>query len=375
MEILKYRKDANSPWQDIAAIVGPMGPQGEPGKDGANGIDGKDGYTPVKGVDYFDGEPGKDGKDGQDGYTPIKGVDYFDGKDGEPGPAGKDGAPGEKGADGAPGKDGATGENGIKVVTSLPTASANIPDDVIYKKGDKMYMCSTKSVTNKRIELKDNLRGATLKIAGTNGAMPEGTDFQYQLFNTRKDYNDNYFIAVGVAESGQGYFREDDNTSYHYFFGGYTVTIPDTVDEIVTTLDTTHPMYETVTYSKDDVYYWKEIFVTEAPSITIGTVTTGEPGTEVVITNTGTEQDAILNITIPKGDKGDRGEQGIQGIQGIQGEQGIPGEKGEQGEPGTNGIDGVDGKDGEDYILTDDDKSEIAQLVLATFPVSEEVSF
>lgn len=34
---------------------------------------GADGYTPVKGVDYFDGEPG---------YTPVKGVDYFDGKDG-----------------------------------------------------------------------------------------------------------------------------------------------------------------------------------------------------------------------------------------------------------------------------------------------------
>ena len=36
--------------------------------------DGKDGYTPIKGVDYFDG---KDGVDGKDGYTPIKGVDYF----------------------------------------------------------------------------------------------------------------------------------------------------------------------------------------------------------------------------------------------------------------------------------------------------------
>lgn len=33
---------------------------GPAGKDGANG---KDGYTPVKGVDYFDGAPGADGKD------------------------------------------------------------------------------------------------------------------------------------------------------------------------------------------------------------------------------------------------------------------------------------------------------------------------
>ena len=54
------------------------GPEGKPGKDG---------YTPVKGVDYFDGAPGPAGKDG---YTPVKGVDYFDGKDGAPGKDGKD---------------------------------------------------------------------------------------------------------------------------------------------------------------------------------------------------------------------------------------------------------------------------------------------
>ena len=39
----------------------------------------------------FDGADGKDGKDGQDGYTPVKGVDYFDGKDGADGQPGKDG--------------------------------------------------------------------------------------------------------------------------------------------------------------------------------------------------------------------------------------------------------------------------------------------
>ena len=37
-------------------------------------VNGKDGYTPVKGVDYFDG---KDGKDGADGKTPVKGTDYY----------------------------------------------------------------------------------------------------------------------------------------------------------------------------------------------------------------------------------------------------------------------------------------------------------
>lgn len=36
-----------------------------------------DGYTPVKGIDYFDGQDGQPGKDGADGHTPVKGVDYF----------------------------------------------------------------------------------------------------------------------------------------------------------------------------------------------------------------------------------------------------------------------------------------------------------
>lgn len=39
----------------------------------SKGDPGKDGYTPIKGVDYFDGKSIK----GDDGYTPIKGVDYF----------------------------------------------------------------------------------------------------------------------------------------------------------------------------------------------------------------------------------------------------------------------------------------------------------
>lgn len=64
-----------------------------------------------------------------------------------------------------------------------------------------------------------------------------------------------------------------------------------------------------------------------------------------------------------KGDKGDKGDTGEKGDKGDTGEQGI------QGEPGKDGV------DGSDYILTDADKSEIAELVLSTFPVAEEVSF
>jgi hypothetical protein len=56
------------------------GEQGEKGDDGKDGTNGKDGYTPVKGVDYFDGakgDKGDKGDTGADGNTPIKGIDYY----------------------------------------------------------------------------------------------------------------------------------------------------------------------------------------------------------------------------------------------------------------------------------------------------------
>lgn len=42
----------------------------------------------------------------------------------------------------------------------------------------------------------------------------------------------------------------------------------------------------------------------EAATIEIGEVTTGEPGSEAAVENVGTEQDAILNFTLPQGETG-----------------------------------------------------------------------
>ena len=107
MEILKYRKDANSPKQDILALVGPQGPKGDKGDQGIQGPKGDKGDPGAKGEDgapftYNDftaeqlaalrgpqgeqgiqgpaGEPGRDGlngKDGVNGKTPVKGTDYY----------------------------------------------------------------------------------------------------------------------------------------------------------------------------------------------------------------------------------------------------------------------------------------------------------
>ena len=42
----------------------------------------------------------------------------------------------------------------------------------------------------------------------------------------------------------------------------------------------------------------------DTPTLTIGTVTTGDPGTEATATITGTAPDFILNLTIPQGPTG-----------------------------------------------------------------------
>lgn len=51
----------------------------------------------------------------------------------------------------------------------------------------------------------------------------------------------------------------------------------------------------------------------KAATIELGTVTTGEPGSDVIIDNVGTENEAILNFVIPRGDKGEDGGGGSEG--------------------------------------------------------------
>lgn len=94
------------------------------------------------------------------------------------------------------------------------------------------------------------------------------------------------------------------------------------------------------------------------PSITVGTTTTGDPGTSASVSNSGTSKDPILNFTVPQGVKGIQGPigpQGPQGIQGVKGDtgatgatgpQGIQGLKGDKGDKGDTGLTGATGPQG-----------------------------
>ena len=55
----------------------------------------------------------------------------------------------------------------------------------------------------------------------------------------------------------------------------------------------------------------------DAATITVGSTSTGAPGTNASVTNSGTSNAAVLNFTIPRGDKGDKGDTGATGSPGA----------------------------------------------------------
>ena len=97
----------------------------------------------------------------------------------------------------------------------------------------------------------------------------------------------------------------------------------------------------------------------QAATITVGSTTTGAPGTQAQVTNTGTENAAIFNFTIPQGEQGPKGDTGPQGEQGVKGDTGPQGTPGPQGDPGPQGPAGKDGEDGGYYQPSVDDSGNL----------------
>ena len=85
---------------------------------------------------------------------------------------------------------------------------------------------------------------------------------------------------------------------------------PDITIGTVTTAEPGTPAAATMTGTPEDPVLNLTIpkgAVGATPNFTVGTVTTGEPGTPVVVTLTGTPEAPVLNITIPQGMQGNTG--------------------------------------------------------------------
>ena len=121
-----------------------------------------------------------------------------------------------------------------------------------------------------------------------------------------------------------------------------------------------------------------------AGTITIGTVTTGDPGSSASVINVGTEAAAILNIQIPRGNTGAQGPIGETGPQGPTGATGATGAQGPQGDPGQSFLiigtissvsqlpDPTDSPRNEAYVYDDGDSSTPNRLYYITGTVGNE---
>ena len=87
-----------------------------------------------------------------------------------------------------------------------------------------------------------------------------------------------------------------------------------------------------------------------------------------VLTITSASGTSSADLRGPEGPQGPKGADGTMSFEDLTEEQraSLKGDKGDQGEPGA---------DGEDYILTDSDKTEIANIVLASLPNGNEVYY
>jgi hypothetical protein len=81
-------------------------------------------------------------------------------------------------------------------------------------------------------------------------------------------------------------------------------------------------------------------------TVNVGSTTTGQPGTNATVVNTGTTQAVVLAFTIPRGDVGPIGPTGPQGPQGLTGATGPQGPQGLQGDTGPTGATGPQGPQG-----------------------------
>ena len=92
-------------------------------------------------------------------------------------------------------------------------------------------------------------------------------------------------------------------------------------------------------------------------SVTVGETTTGAPGSNATVTNSGTASAPVLNFTIPRGDKGETGPKGEPGIQGPKGDPGPAGANGRDGTDGVSPTVAVASNTSTEYKLTITDKN------------------
>lgn len=106
----------------------------------------------------------------------------------------------------------------------------------------------------------------------------------------------------------------------------------------------------------------------------------GDTGAQGVQGATGADGKSAYEIAVENGFAGSEAQwlrslKGAQGDKGEKGDTGATGPQGEKGEKGDTGATGPQGAPGNDYVLTAQDKADIADIVLQELPTTQEVLY
>lgn len=273
---------------------GPQGPQGVPGPEGPQGPQGAPGSEGPQGAPGPEGPQGPQGVPGPEGPQGPQGVPGSEGPQGVPGPEGPQGPQGEPGKDGTSfqvlGRYDTIGE----LTSAHPTGTAGDAYAVGVETTD-IYIWDADS--NAWVNI-----GPLEGPAGPQGAQgPKGEDGQPGPAGQAAT------ITVGSTTTGAPGTQAQVTNAGNENAAIFNFTIPqgaqgpkgDTgLQGEPGAKGDTGPQGEPGPQGETGP-------AGQAATITVGTTTTGEPGTEAQVTNSGTAQDAILNFTIPKGAPGD----------------------------------------------------------------------
>lgn len=249
--------------------------------------------------DQLQGLVGPQGEKGEKGepfkysdFTPEQ-LESLKGPKGDPGEQGQKGDPGDQGLQGEQGEPGIQGEKGEQGEPGN-AATITVGETVTVNPGEPA-----------KVENIGNENAAVLKFSlpkgekgdkgeqGDKGETGEGVNIKGEL-SSESD------LPVD-GKSGDAYII-DGNLYVYVGEGGSVITNPkwSNVGNIKGEKGDTGPQGEPGPQGipgKDGI----------AATIEVGIVTSSEPGTQPIITNTGDSSNAVFNFTIPKGEKGEPG--------------------------------------------------------------------
>lgn len=283
---------------------GEQGPKGEQGDPGAQGPQGQQGIQGVQGPKGDPGDVGPQGDPGPQGPQGDVGPQGPQGEKGEKGDVGPQGPRGEQGPQGPKGEDG----TGVSIKGSLDSPEDLPPSgengDAYLIDGD-LYVWTGAAWQNVgTIQGPQGPQGpkgdkgdkGETGDAGSQG--PQGNPGTPAGFGTPTATVDQSSGTASVVVTTDG---PDTAKIFNFAFSGLKGAKGDTGDQ-----GPQGPAGQNGAQGpagQDGA----------AATITVGTTTTGEAGTQASVTNSGSASAAVFNFTIPKGDKGDKGEPGEAG--------------------------------------------------------------